>query len=315
MKKIYALAAVACMAFAANAQNGAPLYATGAGDFVGGEWAPASPDEFTYADGVYTLQVTNLVQLKVSTAKSEETGNWDLFNAGAYDCGTDGYGDEQGVARPLFANPNASNIVCPWKGDYTVTVAGDLSTITLSTNTPNPNPGNKVTLYMMGDMNGWAPADAWKLNDVEGHDNMWNLTCSDEMVVKAGEGFKISTDGWTKFNIGVNPEDGIDQVFLEVPTGLANYTDTGGPSNIILGEEWNGIVWLKLESDPALASIILSNDKTYVPDDEWMSGVKNIAIDNNEAEVYYNLQGVKVAQPESGLYIVVKGGKATKIMK
>lgn len=309
MKKIYALAAVACMAFAANAQNGEPLYATGEGDFTGGKWAPATPDVFEYANGVYTLKVDNLMQFKISTA----AGDWDSFNAGAYDCGEEGYGNEVGVARPLYANSNAANIECPWKGNYTITVAGDLSTVTLNTDTPNP--GDKVTLYMMGDMNDWAPADAWKLNDVEGHDNMWNLTCSDEMVVTAGEGFKISTDGWTKYNIGVNPEDGIDQVFLEVPTGLANYTENGGPGNIILGEEWNGIVWLKLESDPAFASIILSNDKTYVPDDEWMSGVKNIAIDNNEAEVYYNLQGVKVAQPESGLYIVVKGGKATKIMK
>lgn len=309
MKKIYALAAVACMAFAANAQNGAPLYATGEGDFTGGKWVPATPDVFEYANGVYTLKVDNLMQFKISTA----AGDWDSFNAGAYDCGEEGYGNEVGVARPLYANSNAANIECPWKGNYTITVAGDLSTVTLNTDTPNP--GDKVTLYMMGDMNDWAPADAWKLNDVEGHDNMWNLTCSDEMVVTAGEGFKISTDGWTKYNIGVNPEDGIDQVFLEVPTGLVNYTVNGGPGNIILGEEWNGIVWLKLESDPAFASIILSNDKTYVPDDEWMSGVKNIAIDNNEAEVYYNLQGVKVAQPESGLYIVVKGGKATKIMK
>lgn len=309
MKKIYALAAVACMAFAANAQNGEPLYATGEGDFTGGKWAPATPDVFEYANGVYTLKVDNLMQFKISTA----AGDWDSFNAGAYDCGEEGYGNEVGVARPLYANSNAANIECPWKGNYTITVAGDLSTVTLNTDTPNP--GDKVTLYMMGDMNDWLPADAWKLNDVEGHDNMWNLTCSDEMVVQAGEGFKISTDGWTKYNIGVNPEDGIDQVFLEVPTGLVNYTVNGGPGNIILGEEWNGIVWLKLESDPAFASIILSNDKTYVPDDEWMSGVKNIAIDNNEAEVYYNLQGVKVAQPESGLYIVVKGGKATKIMK
>lgn len=309
MKKIYALAAVACMAFAANAQNGEPLYATGEGDFTGGKWTPATPDVFEYANGVYTLKVDNLMQFKISTA----AGDWDSFNAGAYDCGEEGYGNEVGVARPLYANSNAANIECPWKGNYTITVAGDLSTVTLNTDTPNP--GDKVTLYMMGTMNDWIPADAWKLNDVEGHDNMWNLTCSDEMVVKAGEGFKISTDGWTKYNIGVNREDGIDQVFLEVPTGLVNYTADGGPGNIILGEEWNGIVWLKLESDPAFASIILSNDKTYVPDDEWMSGVKNITIDNNEAEVYYNLQGVKVAQPESGLYIVVKGGKATKIMK
>lgn len=313
MKKIYALAAVACMALTANAQNGAPLYATGEGDFVGGKWAPASPDEFKFENGEYTLQVTNLASFKISTAKSEEAGSWDAFNASAYDCGAEGYGEEVDVARPLFANPDAGNIDCPWTGDYTIKVAGDLSTVTLSTTTPKPDGG--LVLYMLGDMNVWSVAEEWKLIPVEGKENMWTVTCTDEMVIQAGEGFKISTDGWTKVNIGVNPEAGIDAVYLEVPTELANYTENGGPSNIILGEEWNGIAWIKLEADPSQASIIFSNDKTFVPEEDWMSGVENITIDNNEAEVYYNLQGVKVAQPESGLYIVVKGGKATKIVK
>ena len=45
------------------------------------------------------------------------------------------------------------------------------------------------------------------------------------------------------------------------------------------------------------------------------TGVESIeAVDNGEA-VYYNLQGVKVANPDRGLYIKVQNGKATKIMK
>lgn len=44
------------------------------------------------------------------------------------------------------------------------------------------------------------------------------------------------------------------------------------------------------------------------------SGIVGIeAVDNGEA-VYYNLQGVRVANPENGLYIVVKNGKSTKVM-
>ncbi len=43
------------------------------------------------------------------------------------------------------------------------------------------------------------------------------------------------------------------------------------------------------------------------------SGVAEIAVDNeNAAPVYYNLQGVKVANPENGIYVVRRGSKVTK---
>lgn len=79
MKKFYAIAAAAMMAVSVNAQNGAPLYATGAGNFAGGEWSPENASEFTYADGKYTLEITNLSKLKISTVK----GDWGTFNGGA----------------------------------------------------------------------------------------------------------------------------------------------------------------------------------------------------------------------------------------
>lgn len=44
------------------------------------------------------------------------------------------------------------------------------------------------------------------------------------------------------------------------------------------------------------------------------SGVTPVVFDNDSdaAPVYYNLQGVRVANPENGLYIVVRGSKVTK---
>lgn len=55
-----------------------------------------------------------------------------------------------------------------------------------------------------------------------------------------------------------------------------------------------------------LKNFILKGDKE--------SAVESIAADENEAPVYYNLQGVRVANPESGLYIVVKGSKVSKVV-
>ena len=47
-----------------------------------------------------------------------------------------------------------------------------------------------------------------------------------------------------------------------------------------------------------------------------VSGVENVEISENVAPVeYYNLQGVKVANPENGVFIKVQGSKATKVVK
>lgn len=42
-----------------------------------------------------------------------------------------------------------------------------------------------------------------------------------------------------------------------------------------------------------------------------MDGVEGIAEDEGEAE-YFTLQGVRVDEPEEGIYIVRKGGKSSK---
>ncbi|MDE7351408.1 MAG: hypothetical protein K2N25_10085, partial [Muribaculaceae bacterium] len=44
------------------------------------------------------------------------------------------------------------------------------------------------------------------------------------------------------------------------------------------------------------------------------SAVENVAIDENAPVEYYNLQGVRVANPENGLYIKRQGNKATKVL-
>lgn len=44
-----------------------------------------------------------------------------------------------------------------------------------------------------------------------------------------------------------------------------------------------------------------------------VSAIENIEIDNNEAIEYYNLQGLKVANPENGLFILKQGNKSSKV--
>ncbi len=42
------------------------------------------------------------------------------------------------------------------------------------------------------------------------------------------------------------------------------------------------------------------------------TGVADIEVEDNAPVEYYNLQGVRVAEPENGLYIVRQGSKVSK---
>ena len=46
-----------------------------------------------------------------------------------------------------------------------------------------------------------------------------------------------------------------------------------------------------------------------------VSGVENVVVAEQGAVEYYNLQGVKVANPSNGVFIRVQGSKATKVVK
>ncbi|MDE7441103.1 MAG: hypothetical protein K2M69_02925 [Muribaculaceae bacterium] len=295
MKKFYAFAAAALCAFAANAQNGAPLYATGAGPAFDPEWAPADAAEFNWDGKEYTLELEGLTQMKISTAN----GDWDTFNAGVYGCN---YGSEPGVAVTLEAGYE-SNIEAPGKGDYTVTVAGDLSTITLTAkgtiDTSFPD------VYVRGDMNGWGVEDEWKM-EVIVPETVFSITVPAPIAV--GETFKFADADWNKVNVGGDGE----AIMVDTETEVFN---GGNPANLSLDEEFEGTIYLTLDLDGS-AYVVFATSDEFKP--EWAnpddSAVSTIAADSNVAAKYFNLQGVEVANPENGLYIVVKGDKATKVL-
>lgn len=243
MKKFYAIAAAAMMAVSVNAQNGAPLYATGAGNFPGGEWSPENASEFVYSNGEYTLEITNLSKLKISTIK----GDWGTFNGGALTCN---YGNTPGKAVAL--SKGDGDIVVPWTGDYTITVAGDLSTLTLSTTTPNP--GAKP-VYLRGDMNGWGTGDDWKLTEVR--NNLYKFVFADGQSIAAGQNFKIADASWGSVNYGGNN--------TAIPS-QSDYQIYYNGSDMSLSETCNGVIWVTLDFGGA-AYIWCSNDKEAMP--EW----------------------------------------------
>lgn len=72
---------------------------------------------------------------------------------------------------------------------------------------------------------------------------------------------------------------------------------------------------LKFNPNPGTSSANYYYDQVYVFSDKKVGGVSNIVVEDENAPVeYYNLQGVRVANPENGLYIRRQGNKATKVL-
>ena len=80
--------------------------------------------------------------------------------------------------------------------------------------------------------------------------------------------------------------------------------------------------WIIIEPNEILGntnnvwySIILGSEITLDFEIPGLSGISNVTVADENAPVeYYNLQGVRVANPENGLYIKRQGNKATKVL-
>ena len=278
MKKLYSVAAIAALALSANAQ----IYILGSG--VGLDWTPETPMEVALTDGNYTFAVENLNQFKVSTTKGT---SWDDYNVGALTCEL----TEENLGTPVELVAGDANIGTPWVGNYTITVSGDLKTLTATTTTPKPEGFTKI--YLRGGMNEWGAPEDWMFTTEDGVTYYFDCTAPHNIAM--GTSFKIADADWGNVNYGAGGEVIAD----EFPV-MWNYNAI----DAIMAEDYDGQINLVLPAkakDPA--------EVTFFPKG---AGVGNVSIENNAAKEYFNLQGVRVETPAAGLYIVRQGDKVYK---
>lgn len=167
----------------------APLYIVGNSEEVA-KWDPNNAAEFEFDGENYVITLSEVTtEFKISTSR----GDWGKFNAGnlAVDAAL-----TNGGTVNLSVNKDGQNIVLPWAGVWTITVAGDLSTLTASTTTPEPAPVYPAAVYMIGHDNAWDIASPL---EIIGENGVYTAT-----VDFTSTKFKLSTtkgDGdWTVFN-------------------------------------------------------------------------------------------------------------------
>lgn len=281
MKKFFLLAAAA-VALTASAED---FYMIGT-NVNGHKWATGEADcKFTNkGDGIYEWNGEFL-----GTGFKMNNGGWDNpdFNFGS----------------------NGENLVVGeayWYG-----VGGTTGNIAFSDCTGIKNPKvvldlNEGTIVVTGDKDG---AYEWFFT---GDFNDWNITDLKMTETEAGSGifkianvtlpeageFKVAQTGWAS-QYG-SPEEAPAEI---TPDALSAVLGLVGPTNAC-----------PFTLEPGAYDVTWDlNETTVTFAPAGQDAVAGVAVEN-VAPVYYNLQGVKVANPNNGVFVKVVGNKATKVV-
>lgn len=173
-----------------------------------------------------------------------------------------------------------------------------------------------------------APCNMWiDLNGIELIDNGATLSFQDVSETKKTQIFKSwtfgnvveyrSNDKTNTFKASVPEGCKISNIVI-VGSNIADVTVPAGQNGSFALSPVNKANGMWKAGDEAPASITLAGgtyiDQIYVAytGEPSGSGVAGIEAEENAPVEYYNLQGIRVANPENGLYIVKQGNKVTK---
>lgn len=271
----------------------APLYILGDQN----NWDAAAPTEFVYdsENGVYTHKLVDAPYgFKISTAK----GDWDAFDGAGFHI--DGALQANTVTPLLSGAPgNGGNITLAMPGDYTIVV--DL---------------NNMTIEAKGTATVTAPDQFFVIGQLS--IGAWDPSKGVELT-KNGyifEGDVAMAGGYFSFTEKLSPvagNAGWSQMGQRYGAATSDQeTHLNSPLPFMKGENAFNIV--DYTEYPQNVHFVVDFEKMTVTI-STATGVEDIAVDAAAPAEYYNLQGIRVAQPESGkLYIVKKGDKVSKML-
>ncbi len=286
MKKLFltALASIA-MASAANAVVADRLWIIGE---PAGAWDPTVGIELSkVSDGVFVYEADFKAE-KTSFGFVNQLagpGDWDGLKAHRYVAPASGTVPVEGENEMQYANSD----YC-WDlpaGKYTLTIDTNTMKLILGGDTPVVKP---ATLYFLGDTNNWAASEEYAFTaNEEGTVYTYKAT-----VIRSAEDcqFKIATDGWaTEYSNGIQNMR-LNQVY-EIGPGA-------GVDNMGLAEDIEDAV---LVLDIKAMTLTVTNT----------AGAAAVEAETEAPAEYFNLQGVRVAEPK-GLVICRRGAKVSKVI-
>lgn len=273
--------AVAASASFASDTTAEVLY--GIGEPFGGWFSDKGVEIEKVSDGVFKYEG----QLAGYFSFTSALGTWDDVNGHRY-------GPKSGNTFSIGESEMQYGADASWNaamGNYVVTIDTNNLKITVAE-------GGAMEVVTTYALHGQLSSEDWASTDLtatEGNDDEWTVTME---VSNAGSfGVKELSNGQqTNWFSAVG-----GYTFDADHTSVALVTEGG--EDMTFG--YNVPAKYKFVFVPSTQTL------TVTPDGE--SGIASVASDNVEAK-YFNLQGVQVANPENGLFIVVKGGKTSKVL-
>lgn len=138
------------------------------------------------------------------------------------------------------------------------------------------------------------------LQAVSGETDMYEL--SHDLAVTSDDHIDFRIHG-TRYECDYSSETAEDNFVLYKLVEADTDVEAPAVAQALVGETWNVRVSAK------------DGDKWVMfYKGDFPTAVNEIAVENGKA-TYFNMQGIQVSEPENGLYIVVKDGKAVKALK
>ena len=303
MNKFLSLMACALVGFSASAAV-TSLYVAGpstttVNGVTLGNWDIVNTVEVTVNRGKFTLNCENMDLIAISDKKLS-VESWGDWMTGLWAPATPITEADLGKAVAL-AGPGNANFQVPWKGDWKLEIAQDLSTVTVTTTTPKP----EATYHLVGGFS-WSPLYKYKFEKET--DTVYWLDITEALPATHYVNIlrNSSWNEWWAPTVApiVAGETAVEWMWqtnhtddvLAVPDG-SNYTGS-----------------IRIET-PAQITMGCSLQVTFYPTiREHNSGVADAMVEEQNVKAeYFNLQGVKILNPQSGqLYIVRRGANVSK---
>ena len=178
---------------------------------------------------------------------------------------------------------------------------------------PEIDPSMPEKFYVIGEINGktWAPDDGVEMTK---KDNLFYA----HVTVK---GDPQATEGYFSFAKSLSSKDGNNGGWNELNASGNRFAPTVDTSLATLGQAKGFVACSDGNNAKAFSApngeytiVVDWPDKTARLEPYTWTGIDEIVSDEEAAPVYFNLQGQRVDNPEKGIYIMVRGTKATKVI-
>lgn len=178
---------------------------------------------------------------------------------------------------------------------------------------PEIDPSMPEKFYVIGEVNGktWAPNDGVEMTK---KDNLFYA----HVTVKGGA---QATEGFFSFAKSLSSKDGNNGGWDELNASGNRFAPTVDTSLATLGQPQAFVACTDGNNAKAFSApngeytiVVDWPDKTARLEPYTWTGIDEIVSDEEAAPVYFNLQGQRVDNPEKGIYIMVRGTKATKVI-